>query len=104
MRYPPTNTVSNAIGTSTAITQIVKSLTKDLKLKTTDSEVVILQKFLNAKGFPVSLTGAGSKGKETNYFGLLTMKALAKFQKSVGIKPAVGYFGSVTRKFIQNMK
>ncbi len=63
-------------------------------------DVKALQRFLNSKGFTVSPIGDGSIGKETTYFGLKTRSALARFQASVGIKPAVGYFGPITRKYI----
>ena len=62
-----------------------------------DNEVKELQKFLNTHGYPVSLAGAGSKGFETNKFGPLTKKAIIKFQLANKIKPAVGYFGTITR-------
>ncbi len=39
-------------------------------------------------------------GNETTYFGILTQRALAKFQKVNNITPSVGYFGPKTRKFI----
>jgi peptidoglycan hydrolase-like protein with peptidoglycan-binding domain len=66
----------------------------------TGSDVKQLQIFLNSQGFTVAKKGAGSLGYETTYFGLLTQKALAKFQKANGITPAVGYFGPITRSFI----
>jgi peptidoglycan hydrolase-like protein with peptidoglycan-binding domain len=56
-----------------------------------------LQKFLNANGYTVASTGAGSPGNETSYFGPATRSALAKYQAAKGISPAVGYFGSLTR-------
>ena len=68
-----------------------------------DIQVKDLQKFLNTLGFKVAKDGNGSLGKETSYFGLLTKKALAKFQKENGIKPATGYFGPITRKFVNQM-
>jgi peptidoglycan hydrolase-like protein with peptidoglycan-binding domain len=49
----------------------------------------------------VSISGyAGSLGYETQYFGRNTQMALAKFQKSVGIAPAVGFFGPITRAYV----
>ncbi len=74
--------------------------TKDLNLGMKDSEVKELQKFLNTHGFPVATTGVGSSGQETNYFGVLTQAALAKFQADKGITPSVGYFGIKTRTII----
>lgn len=79
------------------------NFTKDLWLGKTDTEVKELQKFLNKNGFPVAITGVGSTGKETNYFGFLTRSALARYQKAHGISPAVGYFGPITRKYINNL-
>jgi large repetitive protein len=67
------------------------------------NDVKQLQIFLNQNGFTVSTAGAGSIGKETRYFGKSTKKALALFQKSVGIKPSLGYFGPITRKYINGL-
>jgi len=36
----------------------------------------------------------------TGYFGPLTTRALAEYQGAQGIRPAVGYYGSVTRQYI----
>lgn len=76
---------------------------KNAVLGTRNDEVVNLQRFLNAQGFRVNTVdgSAGSPGYETNFFGSLTRKALAEFQKIVGITP-VGYFGPKTRAFINN--
>jgi peptidoglycan hydrolase-like protein with peptidoglycan-binding domain len=68
----------------------------------TGADVKQLQIFLNSQGFNVSETGVGSPGQETTYFGPLTQKAVAKFQKAIGIAPAVGYFGPITRAFINS--
>ncbi|MDP2650450.1 MAG: glycosyl hydrolase family 18 protein, partial [bacterium] len=60
-------------------------------------DVRTLQKFLNAKGFTVAQTGAGSPGSETAYFGSATRAALARFQASHNVSPSVGYYGPITR-------
>jgi tripartite motif-containing protein 71 len=86
--------------TFTVPTNEPTSFTRDLTLGSTGSDVKQLQMFLNSKGFTVAKTGAGSPGQESTYFGPLTQKALAKFQKANGITPAVGYFGPITRSFI----
>jgi peptidoglycan hydrolase-like protein with peptidoglycan-binding domain len=64
------------------------------------ADVKKLQEFLNTHGFPIATSGQGALGAETDYFGSLTKKALAAYQKANGIKPAAGYFGPRTRAFI----
>jgi len=51
-----------------------------LKLGSSGSQVMELQKALNAKGFVVSTTGAGSPGMESTYFGAKTQGAVVAFQ------------------------
>lgn len=68
----------------------------------THPDVKELQKYLNIHGFSMSTSGAGSIGHETSKFGKLTREALIKFQISKGIKPAVGFFGPVTRGVVNN--
>lgn len=77
--------------------------TKNLTLGSTGADVKALQQFLNAKGFTVSASGAGSVGNESTYFGVKTKDALAKYQAANGITPAVGYFGPVTRAKVNSM-
>ena len=55
-----------------------------------------LQVFLNNNGFPVTASGAGSPGHETNLFGNATRAALVRYQASIGL-PATGYLGPLTR-------
>ncbi|MDD5749492.1 MAG: peptidoglycan DD-metalloendopeptidase family protein [Patescibacteria group bacterium] len=76
--------------------------TRDLKLGSTGEDVRELQKYLNQSGFIVSSSGAGSSGNETTYFGPATEAALIKFQQAKGISPAAGYFGSITRTFVNS--
>jgi hypothetical protein len=71
----------------------------NLQLWDRGSEVLSLQQFLNQHGFPVSRTGAGSSGQETDFFGLKTYAALVKFQAAEGL-PATGFFGPLTRAAI----
>lgn len=76
---------------------------KNLQYKNRNEEIKKLQEFLNRNGFPVALNGVGSKGFETTYFGLATKNALIKYQKANNIKPAIGYFGPLTRSVV-NLK
>ncbi len=78
------------------------SFSRSLQQGAIHKDVKKLQEFLNSQGYTISSVGAGSVGKETDYFGPLTQKALIKFQQANGIKPAVGYFGPVTRSYINS--
>lgn len=73
------------------------SFTRNLTVGSTGADVKALQQWLNANGYTVSASGAGSVGNETQYFGPATRAALAKYQAAVGISPAAGYFGPITR-------
>jgi len=75
---------------------------KNLELGSTGEDVRQLQKYLNSESFAVAVSGAGSAGKETTWFGPATKNALIKFQQANKIFPAVGYFGPLTRKFIND--
>ena len=86
--------------TPPTITTNTPSFTRNLTVGSSGNDVLNLQKYLNAKGFTVALSGPGSKGKETNLFGGLTKQAIIKFQKAKNISPAIGYFGPLTRAYI----
>jgi hypothetical protein len=76
------------------------SFTRDLTIGSTGSDVTAIQIWLNGHGFVLVSSGAGSPGNETSRFGALTRSALAKWQASVGISPAAGYFGAKTRAYL----
>ncbi|MSR70433.1 peptidoglycan-binding protein [Candidatus Kaiserbacteria bacterium] len=78
----------------------VSAFTKNLWMGSTGAEVQRLQQYLNTHGYRVAASGAGSAGSETMTFGALTKAALAQFQAAVGISPAAGYFGPITRAYI----
>ncbi|MCX6716637.1 MAG: Ig-like domain-containing protein [Candidatus Taylorbacteria bacterium] len=86
------------IQTNPSSTPNIKYVTRNLSQGMTNNDVKTLQIFLNNQGFTIAKSGAGSPGKETNYFGLATKSALMKFQSKYGIKPVSGLFGPVTRK------
>ncbi|MEK7610482.1 MAG: peptidoglycan-binding domain-containing protein [Patescibacteria group bacterium] len=79
------------------------TFTRNLTLGSTGEDVKMLQQWLNANGFMVAATGPGSPGMETMTFGGLTKKAVMAWQASVGISPASGYFGPISREYITNM-
>ena len=60
------------------------------------SEVRDLQVFLNMAGYPVALTGWGSPGRETQYFGPATQGALETFQRDSGV-PVTGEMDRATK-------
>ncbi len=76
--------------TSGSTTTAGCSFTKDLTMGSSGSEVTCLQKALIAGGFSIP---AGATG----YFGGQTKTAVIAWQKSAGVSPAAGYFGSISR-------
>lgn len=85
---------------------------KNTKLGSMDSEVMNLQKVLNA--YPqtmISSTGAGSPGMETNYFGAKTKAAVIKFQElhkadvltPIGATTGTGNVFSLTRAVLNQV-
>lgn len=75
---------------------------RDLEVGMMHEDVKRLQEFLNGKGYMVAQSGAGSPGKETEYFGQLTKVALQKYQRDNGI-PSTGFFGPITRNKINSL-
>lgn len=65
---------------SSEVAQKSSRFEKTLKLGDSGEDVRRLQIFLNNNGFSVSVSGAGSKGRETDYFGLASYNALKRFQ------------------------
>ena len=70
----------------------------DLTIGSKGDQVTALQSFLESKGQLTMPTGV-AKG----YFGNLTKAALAAYQASVGISPAVGYFGPKSRAYVNSL-
>lgn len=63
--------------------------------------ILALQQWLNANGYPLAQTGAGSPGKETDIFGPHTYEALIQFQAAHRL-PATGFLGPLTRAALTN--
>ena len=79
--------------------------TRSLNMGATGADVMTLQKFLNADAETrVAVSGAGSAGNETSYYGPATGAAVAKFQTKyrsdiltpLGLVNATTYFGPST--------
>jgi hypothetical protein len=103
--FVPTNNSAPNTLTPDKIVPPKNNFVNNLFLKSPRSESVRqLQIFLNNNGFTVANSGNGSPGNESNYFGPFTRTALAKFQLAVGIKPSNGYFGPITRSYINSLK
>jgi hypothetical protein len=62
-----------------------------------------LQIFLNRSGFIVAVSGYGSIGQETAYFGPATRQALVGFQKKYGLRPYPGRVGPLTLKLLNSL-
>lgn len=85
---------------------------RTLKLDMTGDDVRQLQQFLNSHGSPLSNSGVGSQGNETNYFGQLTFNALKKFQEMHAVSilsplqltEGTGIFGELTISVVHSMK
>ena len=73
------------------------SFTRDLSLGSVGEDVKCLQKYLNTNGYAVAVTGNGSLGNESTYFGPSTQAALIRWQKAYSVSPFSGYFGSKSR-------
>lgn len=71
------------------------TFTTDLTIGSTGAQVTALQQYLIGKGFSIP---AGATG----YFGTQTQSALASFQSAHSINPPAGYFGPITRAYINS--
>jgi hypothetical protein len=97
----PISSVATSTVSSTAISTIPTFIfTRNLTIGSTGPDVLALQEYLNNNGYSLASTGPGSPGNETDMFGDLTKAALALFQKAHGVSPSAGYFGPITRKFL----
>jgi len=82
--------------TTTTTASACASFNRDLTVGSTGPDVTALQQWLISKGFTIA---AGATG----YFGGQTQAAVARYQASVGISPAAGYFGPITRAQVNSV-
>ncbi|MFA5021654.1 MAG: immunoglobulin-like domain-containing protein [Patescibacteria group bacterium] len=80
----------------------IYNYTRDLFFGRSGEDVKALQDFLISNNAGKAALALGRIGS-TGWFGPYTRNALAEFQKSVGIKPALGYFGKITRAYLEKM-
>ncbi|MFH0773778.1 MAG: peptidoglycan-binding protein [bacterium] len=85
-------------------------LTRDLYPGSQGADVRSLQEYLNARGFTLASSGAGSPGNETTYYGNLTASAVRRFQEAhfaeilspLGYASGTGICGPSTRNYINS--
>lgn len=94
-------TQANTPNAASTFGQNVKNIATNLQKGNRGDGVKILQDFLISQNKGPSATALASVGA-TAYFGELTRAALAEFQVSVGISPAYGFFGPLTRAYIHS--
>lgn len=92
-------------GAASAFAQSAPSV--DLRLGDTHPDVILLQRALNKDADTrVAVSGAGSSGMETEYFGAKTLDAVKRFQAKhraavlapAGLLQPTGFVGALTRK------
>lgn len=97
-----TSLVAISANTEQVNLPVNKKFDEDLSIGATGEKVIALQMFLieqNKGPSALELQRVGATG----YFGNYTKNALGEFQKSKGIIPWNGYFGTVTRFTINSM-
>ena len=95
---PTSIPVTRSAPTST-FGQQVRTIVTNLAKGNRGGNVAALQEFLisqNKGSAALALARVGA----TAYFGEMTRAALAEFQASVGVSPALGNFGPITRSYI----
>ncbi len=88
------------------------SFNNNMRIGSNGVEVKSLQIFLNKNGFTIADNGSGSPGNETQYYGALTAKAVARYQEAhageilspLGYTKGTGVFGPATRKYINSLR
>ena len=85
---------------NSAFGQQVKAIAINLGKGSRNNSVTVLQQFLISQNKGPAAKALAQNGV-TAYFGNMTRSALSEFQASVGIIPAIGNFGPITRAFIK---
>lgn len=91
-----------SVGVQTTTTSGATTITRDLSLGMTGDDVYLLQRTLNDRGYKIAVSGAGSPGNESTYFGLATENAVKRFQcRALSLcsgSPFVSGYGRVDAK------
>lgn len=95
------NKISTSSPSSSAFGQQVKMIAISLGQGGRGNNVSVLQQFLISQDKGPAAKALAKAGA-TSYFGSVTRAALAEFQAKVGISPALGNFGSITRAYISS--
>ena len=90
------STLAVGMGTTTRLSIVTGTFTRDLEKGMTGSDVTLLQQFLISKNTGPAAQKIATHGV-TSYFGLLTQAAVIEYQKAQNITPAIGYLGPKTR-------
>lgn len=85
--------------TSASASGNVRTISANLRKGSTGSDVEILQQFLISQNQGPAARSLARVGA-TAYFGDMTRAALAEFQANVGVSPALGNFGPITRSYL----
>ncbi len=91
--------LSSVSASAPAFASQVRSIAMNLGKGSSGNDVVTLQQFLISQN-KGSAAQVLAKNGATKYFGTLTRAALAEFQAKVGISPALGNFGAITRAYV----
>ena len=99
----PANTQPGPDQTGMALPAPKYRFVRQLRLGMRGEDVRQLQMFLNSHGYTVALSGPGSVGNESTYFGLATKRAVINFQKAYSLKPYPGNVGPATLKVLNSL-
>lgn len=75
----------------------VNQFTRVLAAGSSGADVKLLQQRLNTLGYTVAITGAGSRGNETTFFGQATRAALVRYQTAKGLPNKTGTLDLATQ-------
>ncbi len=107
--FLPLFVLTAQVGAETQSQTPTLQITKNLSLGMKDTEIISLQKILNqTPETRIAQAGPGSPGNETDYFGNLTLRAVARFQElnreeilvPSNLSAGNGFVGPATRKVL----